>query len=102
MNKGDKNWNDVSCSRQNVVISARRPKVWRKRQDLNLHELKLDDLANRYGYLFITFPKKLERVIGFEPMICGFADRRLNPLGYTRFLKTEGEGIKAKKNFPYL
>ena len=27
---------------------------------------------------------KVERVIGFEPMICGFADRRLGPLGYTR------------------
>jgi hypothetical protein len=29
---------------------------------------------------------KLERVIGFEPMINGFADRRLWPLGYTRKL----------------
>ena len=26
----------------------------------------------------------MERVIGFEPMINGFADRRLGPLGYTR------------------
>lgn len=57
---------------------------WRKRQDLNLHELSLDGLANRYGYRFITFPLKLERVIGFEPMIYGFADRRLCLLGDTR------------------
>ncbi len=26
----------------------------------------------------------MERVIGFEPMVDGFADRRLDPLGYTR------------------
>ena len=47
--------------------------------------VELDCLANSYGSRFITFPKKnLERVIGFEPMIYGFADRRLCPLGYTR------------------
>ena len=28
----------------------------------------------------------MERVNGFEPMISGFADRRLWPLGYTREL----------------
>jgi hypothetical protein len=26
----------------------------------------------------------LERAIGFEPMLIGFADQRLKPLGYTR------------------
>ena len=47
----------------------------------------LDCLANSYGYRFITFPRKnLERAIGFEPMINGFADRRLCPLGYARNL----------------
>ena len=30
--------------------------IWRKRQDLNLHEFSLDCLADSYGYRFITFP----------------------------------------------
>ncbi len=28
--------------------------------------------------------KMLERAIGFEPMMIGFADQRLKPLGYAR------------------
>ena len=50
---GDKVRNDISCSRQNVVIPA--------------------------------FARGMEQVSGFEPEIGGFADRRLGPLGYTRF-----------------
>ena len=34
----------------------------------------------------IRNPQLMERVSGFEPEICGFADRRLWPLGYTREL----------------
>jgi hypothetical protein len=29
-------------------------------------------------------PRELERASGFEPEICGFANRRLWPLGYAR------------------
>ena len=41
--------------------------------------------------------KKLERAIGFEPMMIGFADQRLNPLGYTRSCKFgEDDGTRTR------
>jgi hypothetical protein len=46
-----------------------------------------DCLANNCGYRFAIPPKVekiLERAIGFEPMMIGFADQRLIPLGDTR------------------
>jgi hypothetical protein len=33
--------------------------------------------------------KFLERAVGFEPTMIGFADQRLEPLGYTRVLRDE-------------
>jgi hypothetical protein len=32
----------------------------------------------------------MEQVSGFEPELCGFADRRLWPLGYTRQIGMRG------------
>lgn len=63
--------------------------------ELNLPESKLPESNRRPFEFYIKrsdrcshvrhSPEKiLERVIGFEPMICGFADRRLCPLGYAR------------------
>jgi hypothetical protein len=75
---GDKIEIDVLSLFQNVINFGIRPKSWRKRQDSNLHKLfKLDCLADSYGYRFHHVSTKLERAIGFEPMINGFANRRL-------------------------
>jgi hypothetical protein len=39
---------------------------------------------------------KLEREIGFEPMLDGFADRRLRPLGYTREYSGRDGGTRTR------
>ncbi len=43
--------------------------------------------------------KRLERAIGFEPMMNGFADRRLCPLGYARLTISD---FRLKKQFSNL
>lgn len=40
---------------------------------------------------------ELERVIGFEPMVDGFANRRLWPLGYTRENLAGTAGLEPAK-----
>ncbi len=74
--------------RVDVVIPAFARKSLAERAGLEPAREKLDGLANLYGYRFVISPnvKLLERAVGFEPTIDGFADRRLNPLGYARSL----------------
>jgi hypothetical protein len=51
----------------------------------------------RLPFRHLSAYKNLERAIGFEPMINGFADRRLYPLGYTRLRKFgKDDGIRTR------
>ena len=40
--------------------------------------------------------RNLERAIGFEPMMIGFADQRLCPLGYARLIFGEDDGTRTR------